>query len=187
MAGILPLLVSMSDEANLHEQCEQADCFLPASRRDFLKRTMLTVAGALVAAGCSRATAMGMPVGFANGTLAGDNTLTLAIPAVDGAQIDKENEVILVRWQNAVYCFNLSCPHQNTALKWDAGRNEFECPKHHSEFHPSGEYVPGSGRATRAMDRFAITREAAGVRVNLDKLYRQDEDPTEWAAAVVKV
>jgi hypothetical protein len=37
------------------------------------------------------------------------------------------------------------------------------------------------------MDRFAIAREATGVRVNLDRLYRQDENPAEWAAAVVKV
>jgi nitrite reductase/ring-hydroxylating ferredoxin subunit len=177
----------MSDESNLQEQCAQTACFLPASRREFLRQTMLTVTGALMAAGCSRAAALGTPVGFANGRLAGDNTLTFAIPTADGAQIDKENEVILVRWQNAVYCFNLSCPHQNTALKWDAGRSEFECPKHHSEFRPSGEYVPGSGRATRAMDRFAITREATGVRVYLDKLYRQDEDAAEWAGAMVKV
>src|SRR6185312_15617579 len=64
LAGILPLFAAMSDESDLQQQCEQADCFLPASRRQFLKQTMLSVAGALMAAGCSRATAVGLPVGF---------------------------------------------------------------------------------------------------------------------------
>jgi nitrite reductase/ring-hydroxylating ferredoxin subunit len=177
----------MTNESEIHDACETAECFLPASRRQFLRQSMLTVAGALVAAGCSRATAAGMPIGFANARRAGDNTLTFAVPAADGAQIDKENEVILVRWENSIYAFDLSCPHQNTALKWDGGRSEFECPKHHSEFRPSGEYVPGSGRATRDMDRFAITREPTGVRIYLDKLYRQDHNAAEWAVAVVKV
>ncbi|HEX4684519.1 MAG TPA: Rieske (2Fe-2S) protein [Gemmatimonadaceae bacterium] len=177
----------MRNEPDIRDACETAECFLPANRREFLKQSVLTVAGALMAAGCSRATAAGMPIGFASGRLVGDNTLTFAIPAADGAQIDKENEVILVRWENSIYAFDLSCPHQNTALKWDGGRSEFECPKHHSEFRPSGEYVPGSGRATRDMDRFAISREATGVRVDLDKLYRQDQNAAQWAAAVVKL
>ena len=27
---------------------------------------------------------------------------------------------ILVRWSDQVYAFNLSCPHQNTALRWNS-------------------------------------------------------------------
>ena len=34
--------------------------------------------------------------------------ISYTIPAADGVQIDKDNEVILVRWQNAMYAFNLS-------------------------------------------------------------------------------
>lgn len=178
----------MSDDTNLQDACAHAECFLPASRREFLRQTMFAVAGALVAAGCTNATTLGGPLGFATATRRPtDNTIAFAIPAADGAQLDRENEVILVRWQNAMYAFDLSCPHQNTALKWDASRSDFECPKHHSEFNPTGEYMPGSGRATRNMDRFQIVREGNTVRVNLDKLYRQDKQPTEWTAAVVKL
>lgn len=169
-----------------HDRCDDAQCFLSTDRRRFIRDTMLTAVAALVAAGCSRNSALGMPVGFAGGTLA-SGPISYAIPATDGATIDRENDVILVRWQGSVYAFNLSCPHQNTALKWDQSASKFECPKHHSEFKPAGDYVPGSGRATRAMDRFAITRTSAGVSVDLDKLYEQDKDAAGWAAAVAKV
>jgi len=93
--------------------------------------------------------------------------------------------VILVRWQNAIYAFNLSCPHQNTALKWDDRDHGFQCSKHHSRFTPDGSYVAGSGRATRNMDRFAIQRDASGVTVDLDKLYQEDTDGPQWTAAVI--
>lgn len=178
----------MSDESsNKRAACDDAACFIPSDRRRFIRDSMFTVLGALVAAGCSRTTALGMPVGFASGVRAASGPLQFAIPAADGATIDKENEVILVRWQGLVYAFNLSCPHQNTALRWDASATRFECPKHHSEFKPDGDYVPGSGRATRAMDRFAIVRNASGVSVDLDKLYEQDKDTAAWTAAVAKV
>ena len=88
-----------------------------------------------------------------------------AIPAADGAQIDKDNDVILVRWQDAVYAFTLSCPHQNTALKWDDREHTFQCPKHHSKFTVTGDYIADSGRATRNMDRLAIQRSGAAVMV----------------------
>ncbi|HET7040588.1 MAG TPA: hypothetical protein VFI13_01155, partial [Gemmatimonadales bacterium] len=41
-----------------------------------------------------------------------------AIPAGDSVSIDADNGVILVRWSGKVYAFNLACPHQNTALRW---------------------------------------------------------------------
>ena len=91
----------------------------------------------------------------------------------------------MARWQDAVYAFALSCPHQNTALKWeDTG---FQCPKHHSRFQANGDYIEGSGRATRAMDRFAVTRDGSGISVNLDKLYQEDSDNALWTAAVIKL
>jgi len=167
--------------------CDSTDCFIPTDRRRFLRDSMLTVIGALVAAGCSRTTAIGMPLEFASGNRVASGPLQFAIPPADGATIDRENEVILVRWQGSVYAFNLSCPHQNTALRWDQSAATFECPKHHSAFKASGDYIPGSGRATRAMDRFAITRNANGVAVDLDKLYEQDKDAAQWTAAVAKV
>jgi len=166
--------------------CDDADdCFIPTSRRRFLRDTFLTVAGALVAVGATRTAALAMPLDFVEGNKGDGAKRTYGIPASDGAQIDKANEVILVRWENAVYAFNLSCPHQNTALKWDDRDHEFQCPKHHSRYKPDGKFI--DGRATRGMDRLAITRDGSGITVDVDKLYQEDQDPAEWAAAVVKL
>lgn len=176
----------MSRETESHEDCA-GDCSLPASRRQFLRESFAAVATALVAVGMPGASALAMPLDFVEGVRRTANAVSYPIPAADGAQIDKKNDVILVRWQGAVYAFNLSCPHQNTALRWEDGDKQFACPKHHSRFRPSGDYIEDSGRATRNMDRFAIVREGTNVRIDLDKMYQADEQTTEWTAAVVKV
>src|SRR3954468_17191134 len=175
----------MTNRPKSHADCEDADCFVPTSRRQFLRDTFLTVAGAMVAVGMSNTAALAMPLEFTEAKRANGQTRGYAIPAVDGAQIDKANEVILVRWQDSLFAFALSCPHQNTTLKWDEREHAFNCPKHHSKFQPNGTYVADSGRATRNMDRFAISRDASGIVVDLDKLYEQDKDGAEWAAATV--
>jgi len=175
----------MTPDPNHNEDCTGA-CSLPASRRHFLRQSFLTVAAALVAVGMPDSAAFAMPLEFTEGERRSD-TVTYAIPAADGAQIDKKNEVILVRWQGAVYAFNLSCPHQNTVLKWDDKGKAFNCPKHHSKFKPDGVYVEDSGRATRNMDRFAVARDGVNVSVDLEKLYEADKDEAEWTAALVKV
>lgn len=164
-----------------------AGCDLPASRRRFLRDAFVSMTGALVAVGMSRASAFAMPLDFIEGKRKSDQTVSYPIPAADGAQIDKKNEAILVRWQGALYAFNLSCPHQNTALHWEDGDHQFQCPKHHSRFQPNGDYIPESGRATRNMDRFAIVRAGDTVSVDLDKMYQEDSDSAEWAAAMVKL
>ena len=111
--------------------------------------------------------------------------LTYPLPAADGAIIDKENQLILARYQQKVYAFNLSCPHQNTALRWYPDDEQFQCPKHHSRYRPDGVFV--SGRATRSMDRLGIRRDGASLIVDVNKFYREDQNPTEWAAAVINV
>jgi len=176
-----------NQESNTHDECEQEECFLPSSRRRFLRDTFLGVAGALVGVGMTKTAAFAMPLEFITSTSATGTTRHYTLPTADGAVIDKDSEVILVRWQSAMYAFSLSCPHQNTALKWDDRDHAFQCPKHHSKFLPNGEYVADSGRATRNMDRFAVTRDAAGITVDLDKLYQEDTDAPDWAAAVVKI
>src|SRR3954463_1531530 len=120
------------------DDCATHDCFVPTSRRRFLRDTFLTVAGAMVASGMSSTAAMAMPLKFTSPRTSSGDLHTYAIPATDGAVVDKANEVILVRWQNAVYAFALSCPHQNTALKWYDKDHAFECTKHHSRFQPDG-------------------------------------------------
>jgi nitrite reductase/ring-hydroxylating ferredoxin subunit len=107
------------------------------------------------------------------------------IPAADGVQIDRDQEVILVRWQGAVYAFNLSCPHQRTALRWNEGDSQFQCPKHHSKYRPDGTFV--SGRATRGMDRFSVSRSGDEVVVDVGAMHKEDQDEAGWTAAVVRL
>jgi cytochrome b6-f complex iron-sulfur subunit len=105
------------------------------------------------------------------------------IPAADGVQIDKDQDVIISRTQGKVFAFNLGCPHQNTALRWDGGRTRFQCPKHKSIYTPEGVFV--EGRATRGMDRFAVRRDGNSIIVSLDSLYEQDKDLDKWPKAFV--
>ena len=107
------------------------------------------------------------------------------IPATDGVTIDDKNEVILVRWQSQIYAFNLSCPHQNTALKWLAADGRFQCPKHKSRYQPDGTFI--SGRATRNMDRLPIKRDGSSVVVDVDHAFESDKDQAAWRAATVQV
>jgi Rieske Fe-S protein len=93
--------------------------------------------------------------------------------------------VILVRYQGAAYAFNLSCPHQHTALRWLAAEGRFQCPKHKSRYRPDGVFI--SGRATRGMDRFAIRLDGAQLAVDADTLLRQDEARERWEAAVARL
>lgn len=119
-------------------------------------------------------------------TSIGKKTLSYPVPASDGADIDHDNDVILVRYNNEVFAFNLSCPHQNTALRWNETVQRFQCPKHHSQYQPDGVFI--TGRATRNMDRLAIKRDPANnIVVDPDTMYRSDEDAAQWAAAVVKL
>lgn len=107
------------------------------------------------------------------------------IPAADGVSIDKDNDVIIARAAGKVYAFALSCPHQNTALRWDDSDHEFHCPKHKSRYKADGTFI--EGRATRDMDRLAIRRDGATLVVDVDVLYQQDEKQAAWNAAVVMV
>ena len=108
---------------------------------------------------------------------------TYPIPATDGVAIDKVESVIVARAGAKVFAFSLACPHQNTALRWDAGNKRFQCPKHRSRYQPDGVFI--DGRATRGLDRFAVRQDGDKLVVNLDALYQEDKNPTEWAAAFV--
>ena len=105
------------------------------------------------------------------------------IPATDGVQIDKDNDVIIARAQGKVFAFNLACPHQNTAIRWDTGKTRFQCPKHKSVYTPEGIFV--EGRATRGLDRFAVRKDGNSIVVNLDSLFEQDKDADKWSKAFV--
>ncbi|MEZ5316828.1 MAG: Rieske (2Fe-2S) protein [Vicinamibacterales bacterium] len=107
------------------------------------------------------------------------------LPATDAVQVDRAAAVILVRSAGHAYAFALSCPHQNAAVKWYEGDHRFQCTKHDSKYQPDGVYT--SGRATRNMDRFGIRLEQGALVVDLDRVYRSDQDPAGWAAATVAI
>ena len=167
-----------------HHEHDCEGCPL-TGRRAFLRDALATVAAVAAALAIPGARADALPLAFTRATASRGATHTYPIPAADGVQIDKENEVILARWQGAVFAFALSCPHQNTPLRWQAAQSRFACPKHKSIYQPDGKYV--SGRATRSMDRFAISRSGGNVVVDLETLYQEDDNPKEWAGALVKI
>jgi len=99
--------------------------------------------------------------------------------------VDKGAEIIVVRYQGMLAAFALSCPHQRSMLRWKPDKGFFQCTKHHSEYTPTGEYI--KGRATRNMDRLAVSIEAGEVVVDAGTVYKSDEDPQGWAAAAIPV
>lgn len=153
-------------------------------RRDFLRAAaslMLT----FVALGATAETAEALTVRRGRALRVQGARVTYPIPSVDGATIDKQEQVILVRFQGVAYAFNLSCPHQNTALKWLPEDQRFQCPKHKSKYQPDGTFI--SGRATRGMDRLAIRRDGETLVVDVDVMFEEDKDPAGWAAAKVSL
>ena len=158
-------------------------CEFSLDRRRFLAGIGFTSLAVLAGLGVPRSVAVAMtPTPTRSRRRLGGNP-AYTIPAQDGVQIDREQEVILVRWQGAVYAFNLSCPHQRTALRWNGGDAQFQCPKHHSKYRPDGTFV--SGRATRGMDRFSISRSGDEIVVDVDAMHKEDKDQAGWDAAVV--
>src|SRR5262249_35720664 len=164
---------------------EHHGCPVPQDRRSFLRDTFLSVAGALVAVGASKSDALAMPLEFISARSRSGSTRSYAVPTADGAQIDRDSAIILVRWQGFAYAFELSCPHQNTALHWEDGDHIFQCPKHHSKYKPDGTFI--EGRATRGMDRHPIKRDGQNLVVDVETVFEEDSDSASWHAAQVKL
>lgn len=159
-------------------------CAAP-SRREFFERSVAAVialglpwdADALRAATLAVEDMQALPGGPAE--------RRYPLPAADGVTIDKDGQVILVRLQGRVFAFNLACPHENTALRWRQKDTRFQCPRHESKYQPDGTFM--TGRATRNMDRFAVRRDGDVVLVDVGRLFRSDEQATEWAGAFVAI
>ena len=171
----------MVDESHSHD-CDACPLGPAVARREFLRDA---IAGALVAVGAlgvfsTRASAL--PVAFAGGS-GGRADKAYPLPAADGVVIDKDESVIIARFENKAYAFSLACPHQNTAIRWEAGDHRFQCPKHKSRYRPDGVFI--EGRATRGLDRFAVRAEGEQLMVNLDVLYREDENRAQWTTAFI--
>jgi len=166
-----------------HDRCK--GCSGQESRRDFLREAALIVSGALVGVAGSAVSAAALRVAEGAPGAASGAELTYPIPPADGATVDRDNGVILVRYQGRVFAFNLSCPHENAAVRWKAAVNRFECSRHDSRYEPNGTYT--SGRATRNMDRFALRRSGDTVVVDVSRLVQSDTNKAQWDAAVLSL
>ncbi len=155
-----------------------------ASRRVFITRISGIVLAAWIGVDASAAEAIYV-VTEMTGVDRDPTHKAFPIPAGDGATIDKQTGVILVRLQGKVMAFNLACPHENTALRWKQAVGRFECTKHDSKYSPDGTFI--GGRATRNMDRLKIERDGATVVVDLSNLIKSDAQAAEWKAAVIAV
>lgn len=162
---------------------QHAICACPSGdgRRDFLKQAAALVSGALVGLRVSS----GEPLAWSwvEPLAAAGNELTYPIPDSDGAVVDRDNSVIVVRYQGKAFALNLSCPHENAAVRWKPAVNRFECSRHDSKYQPNGVYT--SGRATRNMDRFAVKRNGNTLIVDVSKLIQSDAQRAQWEAAAV--
>lgn len=158
-----------------HPDCE--GCAIRGmARREFVRDA---VAGALALLPVA-----GLPVSLVRGVGTREEK-AYPFPAADGVAIDRTESVIIARFDGKIFAFSLACPHQNTAIRWDDGRRRFQCPKHKSRYRTDGTFI--EGRATRGLDRFAIRRSESSLLVNLDALYREDEDAARWATAFIQL
>jgi len=155
-----------------------------STRRDFLRDAAAAAAALFCVTGASPSDLAALPIRHARGHR-GAGEVSYPLPAADGATVDRDNEVILVRWQSSVYAFALSCPHQRTMLKWLPKEQRFQCPKHKSKYQPNGVFI--SGRATRGMDRYPLRIQGTDVRVNVERAFKEDTDPSAWTAAVARL
>ena len=155
-----------------------------ASRRDFLREAAALV-GCIATLGVPPGTSLEFTVRLATALRILDGEAVYPIPPQDGATIDRDREVILVRYQDRIYAFGLSCPHQRTPLRWQEEQQQFRCPKHKSTFQLDGAFL--SGRATRSMDRYPLKREGDTVVVDLSALLQEDRDRERWVDAVVQL
>jgi Rieske Fe-S protein len=162
-----------------------AGCSEATSRRRALGQMSAAMLAAMAGVELWPETAAAVPVIEAAGAQTGPSEHSYPLPAADGVTIDRDTQVIVVRFQQQAYVFNLACPHENTALRWRQQDGRFQCPRHESKYKPDGTFV--EGRATRNMDRFALKRAGDSLVVDLNRLFRSDQQAQDWAAATVKL
>lgn len=162
-----------------------AGCESAVDRREFLRNGAaagLALLGLLSARGAGAAP---LPIRWSDALNISGSLIEIPLPVEDSVVIERASEVILVRREGLVYAFALSCPHQHTMLRWREQDQRFQCPKHKSKYGPDGSYL--SGRATRSMDRYAVTVDGTRALVETSHPFRQDEDPAGWSAAFARL
>jgi Rieske Fe-S protein len=162
-----------------------AGCGEATSRRRAIGQMSAAMLAAMAGVALRPETAAAVPVVEASGSQTGPAEHTFPLPSADGVTIDRDTQVILVRFQQKAYAFNLACPHENTALRWKQRDGCFQCPRHESQYQPDGTFI--TGRATRNMDRFAVKRAGDSLVVDLNRLFRSDQQAQDWSASAVAV
>lgn len=165
-----------------HHDCA-ADCEVGTDRRSFLRDGLAALA-ALTAVAGSAAPLHALARSYATGVATGQDALTYPLPTADGATIDAENKVIIVRYEGTIHAFSLECPHRGTMVEWQGENGRFYCPKHKSTFKPDGALI--QGKATRNLDRYEVKVAGGKVQVNKLVLLKSDEDGAGWAKLGVK-
>ena len=120
-----------------HEECDGCD---RTTRRQFLGQVSTVAITAALASEFALPSAAALPVTEATGASAQADERTYPLPAADGVTIDRDAQIILVRYQNRVFAFGLACPHENTALRWRQQDSRFQCPRHESKY-PTGWHL----------------------------------------------
>jgi nitrite reductase/ring-hydroxylating ferredoxin subunit len=167
-----------------------ADCggceLAAASRRAFIREMALAAVGMLAVSALRPAEAMAdgatTIAPLAGGSGSGRLQRKYALPTSDSIQVDVNNDVIIARWEDRVYAFSTKCPHKGATLKWLDDEQKIFCPKHKARFGRDGAHL--SGRGTRALHRYDISREGNSMVVNLDVELREDSHAA-WKAAVI--
>ena len=157
-----------------------------ASRRAFLRDIGVVVA-TLFAAGAAASPAAALANAVSETRATGSRGLlrTYPLPSTNSIAIDVDNEVIVARWQNQVHAFSLKCPHRGARLEWHEDEERIFCPKHKARFIADGSH--DSGRRSRDLDRYRLSREGGSVLVDLGTVLRADNDLAAWQAAVIEV
>ncbi|MCX5768056.1 MAG: Rieske 2Fe-2S domain-containing protein [Gemmatimonadetes bacterium] len=170
-------MTTLKPEHNRESGASCTSC--DVGRRMFL-RDAATAVALLAVAGTPAAA---LPVRFIESLGRAGKEVTYPIPAADGVNVDKDNDAFIVRTAGKVFVMAVTCPHQNSALKWLDGDRRFQCPKHKSKYTAEGVFI--EGRATRSMDRFAVRKAGTTVVADLDKLYEEDQDGAKWKEAFI--
>jgi nitrite reductase/ring-hydroxylating ferredoxin subunit len=174
--------MEVDGDAGVPRECEGCPLGAAVERRAFLREALTRTLLAVGAVSVLAERAMALPVSFVSG-IGGRADKAYPLPAADGVSIDRDESVIIARFDNRAYAFSLACPHQSTAIRWESADHRFQCPKHKSRYRPDGTFI--EGRATRGLDRFAVRRDGEQLQVNLDALYREDKNAAEWSSAFV--
>jgi nitrite reductase/ring-hydroxylating ferredoxin subunit len=180
----LTVETTVMDPENTSIDCDACPLARAVERREFLREAVTRTLVAVGALGLFADRLAALPVVYGSGSGARADK-AYPLPGADGVVIDKDESVIIARFGDRAYAFSLACPHQNTAIRWDAANTRFQCPKHKSRYRTDGTFI--QGRATRGLDRFAVRLENGQLLVNLDTLYREDENAAQWAAAFVSL